>query len=69
MKFSFMPLNLPAWSSQGIEFNKMFDKAKAAGFSAYDASENDLRFATTVRSAVSVTTPDLRLPTISTGCT
>ena len=45
MKFSFMPLNLPAWSSQGIEFNKMFDKAKSAGFSAYDASENDLRFA------------------------
>ena len=45
MKFSFMPLNLPAWSSQGIEFNKMFDKAKSAGFSAYDASDNDLRFA------------------------
>lgn len=46
MKFSFMPLNLPAWSRQGIEFNKMFDKAKNAGFSAYDASDGDLRFAT-----------------------
>ena len=45
MKYSFMPLNLTAWSSQGIEFNKMFDKAKNAGFSAYDASENDRRFA------------------------
>lgn len=46
MKYSFMPLNLTAWSSQGIEFNKMFDKAKSAGFSAYDASDNDRRFAT-----------------------
>ena len=45
MKFSFMPLNLTAWSRQGIEFSEMFSRAKAAGFSAYDASENDLRFA------------------------
>lgn len=45
MKYSFMPLNLTAWSRQGIEFSEMFSRAKAAGFSAYDASENDLRFA------------------------
>lgn len=45
MKYSFMPLNLTAWSRQGIEFAEMFSRAKAAGFSAYDASDNDLRFA------------------------
>lgn len=46
MKYSFMPLNLTAWSRQGIEFAEMFSRAKAAGFSAYDASDSDLRFAT-----------------------
>ena len=46
MKYSFMPLNLTAWLRQGIEFAEMFSRAKAAGFSAYDASDNDRRFAT-----------------------
>lgn len=47
MKYTFMPLQIMHEIENGnIEFTKMFNQAKAAGFSAYDASENDLRFAT-----------------------
>lgn len=46
MKYTFMPLQILHEIENGnIEFTKMFKQAKAAGFSAYDASENDLRFA------------------------
>ena len=46
MKYTFMPLQILHEIENGnIEFTKMFKQAKAAGFSAYDASDNDLRFA------------------------
>lgn len=46
MKYSFMPLNLLNQLNSSDNFTKMFSRAKSAGFSAYDASENDRRFAT-----------------------